>query len=140
VNSQEAEAEVAFLTYDENGGNDVMYQKQNDDVVIVSGGLKINPAGTDHPQFPGATWWSGGLQLQFMAMNPSQSGQVAIHGLDAQGQVIGQNVVQLGPSSPPVSSVALQAPQGTVYHQVIVRTTVPIRFNHWWMAGWFIDP
>ncbi len=140
IAAQEAEVQVGFLTQNENGGNPVQYQKQGDDVIIVSGGLKVIPAATNHPQFPGATWWSGGLTLDFRLMNPNSTGQITIQGLDGNGQVIDQSVVQVSPSSPPVVTAALQAPQGTVYNEVVIRTTVPIRFNHWWLAGWFIDP
>ncbi|MFA6235497.1 MAG: hypothetical protein WC824_15080, partial [Bacteroidota bacterium] len=138
--SQEAEVEVGFLTPQENGGVEVQYQKQNDDVIIFSGGIKIVPSGTDHPQFPGATWWSGGMTLDFRPLDPMSTGTLTMQGFDANHQLVGQSAVQISPSSPPIISATLQAPQGTVFTEVVVRTLIPIRFNHWWMGGWFIDP
>ncbi|MFZ1728772.1 MAG: Ig domain-containing protein [Bacteroidota bacterium] len=140
VLTQEAEIEVAFLTQQENGGVEVQYQKQNDDVIIFSGGMKIIPAGTNHPQFPGATWWSGGMTLDFLTMQPGLTGTVTIMGFDQNQILVGQTDLQITPTSPPVLSIALQAPQGTVYSELVVHTSVPLRFNHWWMRGWFIDP
>ena len=140
TSSQEAEAEVAFLTQNENQGMEVQYEKLNDDVIIFGGGLKVIPSGTTHPQFPGATWWNGGMTLDFRPIDPLLSGQVTIEGLNQLGEEINQSVTLISPSSPPVVTAALQPVQGTVYHGVVVRTTVPIRFNHWWLGGWFIDP
>jgi hypothetical protein len=138
--SQEAEIGVGFLTVAENGGMDVQYQKQNDDVIIFAGGLKIVPADIDHPQFPGATWWNGGLTLDCRLMDPFVSGDIIIQGFDETHQMVGESVTSVGPSSPPIVNATLQAPQGTVFTEVILRTTVSIRFNHWWLGGWFIDP
>lgn len=138
--TQESTLEVRFLTTAENGGMEVQYEKQIDDVIIYSGGFLIDPSSIQHPGFPGATWWNGGLTIDFRSMFPSSSGDVIIRGFDAQQQLVSETVSTIGPTSPPINTVSLQPPAGKVFHSVMLQTSIAIRFNHWWLGGWFIDP